>query len=177
MDDFVVEHIFIRLQMDMFVLWRLHWINKSWFKVLGRTSTWQALEIVKFNNASYCHIIVIQGLSKFFLKTQLNFELEYLQYCIMADDSWNSLNDTKSWHLYMTFHYVHFQNFEPHVYHCPYLDSRYGDGGGQNCYGFGCSSFKCKPLTLMIGLNVPNPSSDRHPFFNFGCIIPNPKPP
>jgi hypothetical protein len=43
----------------------------------GQTSTWQALEIVKINNASYYHIIVIQG-----LKAQLNFELEYLQYCI-----------------------------------------------------------------------------------------------
>jgi hypothetical protein len=51
----------------------------------------------------------------------LNFELEYLQYCIMADDSWNWLNDTKTWHLYMTFHYVYFQNLEPHDYHCPYF--------------------------------------------------------
>jgi hypothetical protein len=87
MDDFVAKHLLIQLPMDLSMLWRLHWVNKVWFKVVGKTSTWQALEIVKFNNASYCHIIIIQGLSKLFLKAQLNFELEYLQYCIMANES------------------------------------------------------------------------------------------
>jgi len=107
--------------MDMSMLWRLCWVDKVWFKVVGKTSTWQTLEIVKINNASYYHIIVIQGLSKLFLKAQLNFELEYLQYCIMANDSWDSLDDIKTWHLYMTFHYVYFHNFELGDYHCPYL--------------------------------------------------------
>jgi hypothetical protein len=53
----------------------------------GKTSTWQALEIVKFNNASYCHIIAIQGLPRLSLKTQLNFKLKCLQYYIMANDT------------------------------------------------------------------------------------------
>jgi hypothetical protein len=103
------------------MLWHLHWVDKVWFNVVGKTSTWQALEIIKFNNASYYHIIVIQGLSKLILKARLNFELEYLEYCIMVNDSWDSLDDTKTWHLYMTFHYVYFQNFEPHDYKCTYF--------------------------------------------------------
>jgi hypothetical protein len=38
----------------------------------------------------------------------LKFELECLQYCIMTDDSLDSLYDIETWDLYMNFHYVHF---------------------------------------------------------------------
>jgi hypothetical protein len=108
MDDFVAKHIFTWLPMDLSMLWHLHRINKTWFKVVGKTSAWQTLKIVKFNNSSYCHTIVIQGLPRLSLKAQLNFKLKCLQYCIMANDSWNSLDDIETWHLYLTFHYVNF---------------------------------------------------------------------
>jgi hypothetical protein len=78
------------------MLWHLHQVNKAWFKVVGKTLTWKALEIVKFNNASYHHTIVIQGPPKLFFKAQLKFLLKCLQYCIMANDSLDSLDDTKT---------------------------------------------------------------------------------
>jgi hypothetical protein len=106
----------------------------------------------------------------------------------MVDDSWDSLDDIKTWHLNMTFHYVCFQNFEPCDYNCPYLLQlmliflvvlilNMMMVGVKIIYDFGCSSFKCKSLAWVIGLNAPNPSSDHHPFLNFGYIIPNLKPP
>ncbi len=73
MDDFVVEHIFIRLPMDLSMLWHLHRIIKTWFKVVGKTLAWEGLEIVKFNNFSYHHIVVIQGLPSLSLKVRLKF--------------------------------------------------------------------------------------------------------
>ncbi len=63
---------------------------------MGKTSTWKALEIVEFDNAFYCHIIVVQGLPMFFLKAWLKFELDYSKYCIMAGDSLNSLDDIET---------------------------------------------------------------------------------
>ncbi len=75
--------LFTQLPMDMSMLWHFHRINKVWFKVVGKTSTWKTLEIVKFNNVSYCHTIVKQGLPRLSLKSWLKFELECLQYCIM----------------------------------------------------------------------------------------------
>jgi hypothetical protein len=63
---------------------------------VGKTLTWKALEIVEFDNASYCHTIVIQGFPRFFLKAWLKFELGCQKYCIMADDSLNSLDDIET---------------------------------------------------------------------------------
>jgi hypothetical protein len=68
MNDFVIEHLFIWLPMDLSMLWRHYRINKAWFKVVGETLVWKALEIVKFDNTSYHHIIAIQGLSRLSLK-------------------------------------------------------------------------------------------------------------
>jgi hypothetical protein len=68
MNDFVIEHLFIWLPMDLSMLWCHHRINKAWFKVVGETLAWKALEIVKFDNTSYHHIIVIQGHQGFLLK-------------------------------------------------------------------------------------------------------------
>jgi hypothetical protein len=79
MDDFVVD-----LPMDLSMLWRLHQVNKVWFKVVGKISTWKTLKIVKFDNASYCHTIVKQGLPRISPKAWLKFEIKCLQYCIMA---------------------------------------------------------------------------------------------
>ncbi len=73
MDNFVVEHIFTQLPMDLSMLWHLHRVNKTWFKVVDKTLAWEALEIVKFNNASYRHTIVIQGFPRLFLKVRLKF--------------------------------------------------------------------------------------------------------
>ncbi len=67
-DDFVVEHIFTQLPMDLSMLWHLHRVNKVWFKVVGKTLAWEVLKIVKFNNASYYHTIVIQGLPRLSFK-------------------------------------------------------------------------------------------------------------
>ncbi len=86
----------------------------------------------------------------------MSLELNCLQYCIMANDSRNSLNDTKTWHLYMTFHYVILKNFltlqlpmfplvDTSIFSG--LDYGYDDGGGQNCYDFGGLGFRCIPLT------------------------------
>ncbi len=72
-DDFVVEHIFIQLPMDLSMLWHLHQVNKAWFKVMGKILAWEVLKIVKFNNATYYHTIVIQGLPRLSLKVQLTF--------------------------------------------------------------------------------------------------------
>jgi hypothetical protein len=60
MDDFVIEHLSIWLPMDLSMLWRHCRVNKAWFKVVGETLAWKALEIVKFDNISYHHTIVIQ---------------------------------------------------------------------------------------------------------------------
>ncbi len=103
-----IEHFFIWLPMDPSMLWCHCWINKAWFKVVGKTLAWKALEIVKFDNTSYRHTIAIQGLPRLSLKSWLKFELECLQYCIMTDDSLDSLYDIETWDLYMNFHYVHF---------------------------------------------------------------------
>jgi hypothetical protein len=72
-DDFVVEHIFNQLHMDLSMLWHLHQVNKAWFKVVGKTLTWEVLKIVKFNNVFYYHTIVIQGLPRLSLQVRLNF--------------------------------------------------------------------------------------------------------
>ncbi len=96
MDDFVIEHLFIWLPMDSSMLWCHCRINKAWFKVVGKTLTWKALEIVKFDNTSYHHTIVIQGLPRLSLKAWLKLEVECLQYCIMADDSLDSLYDIET---------------------------------------------------------------------------------
>jgi hypothetical protein len=84
MDDFVFDHILTQLPMDLSMLWHLCRVNKVWFKVVSKTSTWKTLEIVKFNNVSYRHTIVKYGLPRLFLKAWLKFELKCLQYCIMA---------------------------------------------------------------------------------------------
>jgi len=73
MDNFVVEHIFTWLPMDLSMLWHLHRVNKTWFKVVDKTLAWEALKIVKFNKASYRHTIVIQGFPRLFLKVRLKF--------------------------------------------------------------------------------------------------------
>jgi hypothetical protein len=96
MDDFVIEHLSIWLPMDPSMLWHHRQINKAWFKVVGKTLAWKALEVVKFDNISYHHTIVTQGLSRLSLKAWLKFELESLQYCIMADDSLDSLYDIET---------------------------------------------------------------------------------
>jgi hypothetical protein len=75
MDDFVVDHVFPQLPMDLFMLWCLCRVNKVWFKVVSKTSTWKTLEIVKFNNASYYHTIAKYGLPRLFFKAWLKFEL------------------------------------------------------------------------------------------------------
>jgi hypothetical protein len=48
-------------------------VNKAWFKVMGKILAWEVLKIVKFNNATYYHTIVIQGLPRLSLKVQLTF--------------------------------------------------------------------------------------------------------
>jgi len=84
MDGFVVDHVLTQLPMDMSMLWCLHQVNKVWSKVVSKISTWKIVEIVKFNNAYYCHTIAKQGLPRFFPKTWLKFEIKCLQYCIIA---------------------------------------------------------------------------------------------
>jgi hypothetical protein len=77
------------------MLWHLHQVN-SLVQGCGQNFDMESLEIVKFNNASYHHTIVIQGPPKFFFKAQLKILLKCLQYCIMANDSLDSLDDTKT---------------------------------------------------------------------------------
>lgn len=51
---------------------------------MGNTTTWGAFEIVKINNVYY---YCISGLMRHYLKVQLQFELECLQFYVMANDS------------------------------------------------------------------------------------------
>ncbi len=55
------------------MLWHLHQVNKAWFKVVGKILACEVFKIVKFNNASYYHTIVIQGLPRLSLKVRLKF--------------------------------------------------------------------------------------------------------
>jgi len=64
MDDFVIEHLSIWLSMDLSMLLCHCQVNKAWFKVVGETLAWKALEIVKFDNTSYHHTIVLQGVPR-----------------------------------------------------------------------------------------------------------------
>lgn len=64
---------------------------------MGETLAWKALEIVKFNNTSYHHTIVIQVFPRLSFKAWLKFELEEcLQFCIMANDLLDSLSDIET---------------------------------------------------------------------------------
>jgi hypothetical protein len=70
----------IWLPMDPSMLWYLCHVNKIWFRVMDNTTTWGAFEIVKVNNV-YCYwTIVKHGLTRHYLKVQLQFELECLQF-------------------------------------------------------------------------------------------------
>jgi hypothetical protein len=84
---FVIKHIVIWLLMDPSMLWHIYHVNKIWFGVMGNTTTWGAFEFVKINNVYYYWTIFKHGLMRHYLKVQLQFELECLQFCVMVSDS------------------------------------------------------------------------------------------
>jgi hypothetical protein len=58
-DAFVIEHILPKLSLDPSMMWHLCWVNHVWHRVVGESLDWHALNIVKYHNVFYYHIIVI----------------------------------------------------------------------------------------------------------------------
>jgi hypothetical protein len=74
---FVIENILPNLLSDPSMMWHLCRINHVWHKDVGESLKWDALNIVKYHNVLYRHIIVTQGLPRHFLKQHLEFEVHY----------------------------------------------------------------------------------------------------
>jgi hypothetical protein len=53
----MIEHTFPKLPMDSSMMWRLCRVNNVWHKVVGETSEWHALNIMKHHNVFYYHTI------------------------------------------------------------------------------------------------------------------------
>jgi hypothetical protein len=73
--QFVIEHILTCFPMDPSMMWHLHQVNKSWYNVVGNNMAWNALEIVRIDNASNHETIQAYKHPKHSLKTCLQFEL------------------------------------------------------------------------------------------------------
>jgi hypothetical protein len=88
-DAFMIEHILLKLPLDMSMMWWLRQVNHVWHKFVDESLEWHALNIVKHHNVFYHHTIATQGLPRCFLKQHLQFEIHYLNLCF--------LDDTKIW--------------------------------------------------------------------------------
>jgi hypothetical protein len=73
--QFVIEHILTCLPRDPSMMWHLRQVNKSWYNVVGNTMAWNALEIVRIDNAFNHETIQAYELPKHSLKTCLQSEL------------------------------------------------------------------------------------------------------
>jgi hypothetical protein len=56
-----------------------------WHKVVGESLEWHALNIVKYHNVFYRHVIATQGLPRHYLKQRLQFEVHYLKLYFLDD--------------------------------------------------------------------------------------------
>lgn len=65
-------------------MWHLHQTNKALYLVVGNILAQKALEIVKFDNASYYQAIVKVRILKCYFKACLQFELECQNFCLMV---------------------------------------------------------------------------------------------
>jgi len=74
-DGFVIEHIFPNLPLDPSMMWHLLQVNYVWHRVVDESLEWHALNIVKYHNVFYHHVIATQGLLKHYLKQHLQFEV------------------------------------------------------------------------------------------------------
>jgi len=60
-DAIVIEQILPLLHVNLSTLWHLCQVNKTWYKVVGGSMAWNALEIMKYDNHVNCQTISLQG--------------------------------------------------------------------------------------------------------------------
>jgi hypothetical protein len=75
-NSIVITHIVPHLPRTPLMLWHLHQMNKMWFKVVGKSLPWNALEMVKLDHKCYLNYIRKHGTER--QSFQTCFELEFL---------------------------------------------------------------------------------------------------
>jgi hypothetical protein len=60
-DVIVIEQFLPHLHVNLSMLWHLCQVNKTWYKIVGRSKAWNAFEIMKYDNHVNCQAISLQG--------------------------------------------------------------------------------------------------------------------
>ncbi len=68
-----ITHIIPCLPRTPLMLWHLHWVNKIWFTIVGKSLSWNALKVVRLDHKCYLNYIREHGMKRWSL--QAHFEL------------------------------------------------------------------------------------------------------
>ncbi len=91
LDGIVMQHIFTHLPLTPSTPWHLHWVNKAWFRVVGKNLAWNALEVVRIIHRSYFQHLATNGTPKQSLQIHFEFEHQCLDptLYVSENDSFN----------------------------------------------------------------------------------------
>ncbi len=94
-NNIVVAHILPCLPMTPSMFWRLHRVNKGWWKAVGETIAWNALKFVKINNQAYQKFVAMHGLKRYSFHKWLQIEIDYLQDFMEWYDTFESFENVE----------------------------------------------------------------------------------